>query len=314
MKGYFSHLIRQTGLSLGQEQSPSGFQSSANNGLFARSTAYDLPEPLEVEEVIEISAPTDAAVSANVDPDGMINPHSTKSPGTTTTHTQLSSTAKQTLSFHATPNIGQPDFAKLENDATQSSSSESLERKPTPHNRVVQEKEAGLEVAIPTVTVSQPKNKPDGSNEAKSPNARADFAYAESKEKNPTPALIEQHVYISQLPDAYQTALKDWLLGSGDADNNRPINKENLKKTIKQKQHSDVTLKADHKLARTLKEFHTTNESQGGDLHLSIGNINVTVEETKPVKQQPQQSTDRPACKMYAGSSRLSRHYVKVRW
>ena len=167
-----------------------------------------------------------------------------------------------------------------------------------------------------TEIVTALENKPTPSEEDKHSKLQSEIEHSAISETADalSPASIEQHVYISQLPNSYQQAIKQWLISPVDGSKDKLSGRDNLRKTIKRKQNSEVILKPEQSKTDSFPNIQAGNEQfKPRDLHLSVGNINLTIEEPASSKQQPSPTISKPVRREQSGSSRLSRQYVRVR-
>lgn len=294
MNGYFSRLIQQTGINLGEQNS-----NKVNLPDPGESRIADLPnhparpESLEVEEIVEVTAPAGQAT-----PD----------------HHEIVAKAdreQQNIGVDVKEVVKQEPSRPLKHrDQNNVKTSITSHAHPT---KQVSQQESSIQ---DTLVKADNEIKPTSPKESSPAKLRSTIEHSVITEKadSPSPASIEQHVYISQLPDSYQQAIKDWLTSPADGSKGQPGNQEKLKKAIKGKQNSKVILKSEQMKGDDLPVIQVENEQfEPGDLHLSVGNINLTIEEPETAKQQAPQTPSKPARRQPSGSSRLSRHYVRVR-
>lgn len=335
MNGYFSRLIKQTGIKLAQQGESKAYrQQGSDNILVQPSVTPDQPESLEVEEVIEVTetpgsaAPNHHEIAKSMDKGNLkdsaektVKREASYSPRASEQRKAPSSPEiiippKDEISEHA--NSSHETIVTVENNFVPRKPVQADEKKQTQGKKVdlanseKPEREASsLLKKIETVT--ELESKPKGHDESLLADQQTVTQRSIISETAGSPSF-EQHVYISQLPDSYKKAIKEWLVSPTDGSKHQVSSREKLKATVKKKQNTSVILKPKPAKADSFPDKQIGNEQfKTRDLHLSVGNINLTIEEPKQVNQQPPKVINKPAPRQQYGSSRLSRHYVRVR-
>jgi len=303
MNNYFSRLIQQTGINLDEKGPSRSHRTQPSENQTADAQHHSVrPESLEIEEIIEVTAPSGSRASG----------HHQKAGKAAEDNQKINVDIKNRKTSGFLKNAGQNN--------TQTGShalAPLIDQTPEQHN-FQQNSPAKFDNSKQSKSIPAPEQNYDDStkNETASASLQTEIEQSIVTETgdSASPASIEQHVYISQLPDAYQKAIKEWLISPTNGSKKKTILKEDLKKAIQRKQHSTVVLKPEQHVEDAFVQINTENEQfKTGNLHLSVGNINLTIEEPKTVKQQAPQATNKPASRQSTGSSRLSRHYLRIR-
>lgn len=337
MNGYFSRLIKQTGLKFGQQGENKAYrQQESDNILVQPSVTPDHPEPLEVEEIIEVTAPSGSATPNHHETTNSVDKGNLKDSEEKTVKRQASyptevskqrnepsapeiiTLPKDKIPKH--PNASHETIVTVENNFIPRKQIQVNEKQQTQGKKADSvnlekpEREASSLIKKMEI-VTELESKSTGYEESLSaePQTATQHSVVSDTAGSPSPALLEQHVYISQLPDSYQQAIKEWLVSPTDGSKNQVSGREKLKATVKKKQNTSVILKPESTKSDSFPDKQFGNEQfKTRDVHLSVGNINVTIEEPKQAKQQAPQATNKPVRRQQYGSSRLSRQYVRV--
>lgn len=348
MKGYFSRLIQQTGIKLDQQGENNVYShQESDNTLVQPPVTPDPPETLEIEEFIKVTppsgsmAPNHHETAKSVDEDKLKPAAILDRPKTLEIEGFIEVTVP--------PDAVAPNHLEVAKSVKREPSSppEALQERKSPSSpeiiippkpvqaeerQEIREMAAGPAAAEPanidtTKTDVSPLNKKLETKVEHQPQTRSHEKERLAAEPpvtepsmnsetavSPSPASLEQHVVISQLPGSYQKVIKEWLVSPADEGRDQPTGREKLKASIKRKQNSRVILKPKPAKDDSLPDKKSGNEQlKTRDLHLSVGNINLTIEEPEPVNRQSPKISNKPARRQQSGSSRLSRHYVRVR-
>ena len=306
------------------------------------SAVPDQPESLQIEEFIEVTPPSDAIApnhhetAKSVDEENLkpaVTPDQPESleierfiedakpeSAATPTHHEIAKRAKQAPS--PTPDVleqrkavSSPQIIIPPKPAQAKERQQTREREAEPANIDRTKTDVSpLNKKLETAGESQPQTRShEKARSAAKPPITEPSMHSETA-GSPSPASLEQHVYMAQLPDTYQQVIKEWLTSPAEESKDPLSGREKLKASLKSKPNSRVILKPKPAAADFLPDKQIGNgQFKTRDLHLSVGNINLTIEEPEPVKRQSPEISNKPARRQQSGSSRLSRHYVRVR-
>lgn len=320
MTTYLTRLVQQTGLTVIDQggRKPSQGERSDYHEIDAPSRLHPA-ESFEVDEIIEVSVP-----QSQKNPDHDENPgvqdRKEVNIGEKSATTNREGAGEPVNKLFRSTSERSPDLSRPQVDNMMESSSGILNasRKKPPN----QPEKAGLTPDKP-VPVPEPENKvSDRESEDKSQTGKESAplsmglqieasSVSEQAPCAPVPS-IEQHVYLSRLPEPYKKVIREWLTTPADGVKRKQGSLEQLHKNISGKQHSKVILKPESGKDLPVVQ-NGVEQVRPGELHLTVGAINLTVQ----VPDQPTRSVPpvnkNVVQKQENGSSRLSRHYVNIR-
>ncbi|MFQ5793440.1 MAG: hypothetical protein ACE5JP_00115 [Candidatus Bipolaricaulia bacterium] len=293
MKGYFSRLIQQTGITFG----PSGdFRPGFLELSPIRSKGRDEITPIHVEERKLIEPQPDQVIEGV--PEGIREDSESSVPIPEDENIRNSIEERFERQISEEPQSRTSEWVKLKGQKREISAGELLERE-----EMVESDPVGKE-SVPHL------DKPSSS---ASQEVEDDLVFKPGVES-------EDRVSQVQIQQAYLKEVREWVAETPIVDNEEIKNRD-ISKTVEMGERIPVTrgereLPAASYSHPKLMESQQSKEPEIHDFHLSIGTISLTIEEPQKEaqsqsKEPPQVITKERKSNVASEHSRLSRYYIR---